>query len=71
MCSSLVGTFCGAMRDSFTGAAAGIVLMGVAGEIAREALHPDEGTGSYRSRIIDAVSRISPETILARGRIFS
>jgi hydroxyethylthiazole kinase len=69
MCSSLVGTFCAVMPDRFAGAAAGILVMGVAGEIARERLLPGEGTGSYRFRIIDAVSRMSAETILARGRV--
>ena len=68
MATSLIGSFCG-VADSFTAAAAGVMTMGVAGEIARDRLTADEGIGMYRVRILDAVSGMSPQKLLSAGKI--
>jgi hydroxyethylthiazole kinase len=69
MATSLVGCFCGASDDCFIGAAAGVLTMGLAGELARQALKAGEGIGSYRMRLFDAIDQMSPEQLLAGGRI--
>ncbi len=65
MTTALTGSFCGAARDYFRAAAAGVAAMGIAGEIAFEEAGA-RGTGSFHTAIIDAVSRLN-ENILLRG----
>lgn len=49
-------------------AAAAVAAMGVAGEIAWEALLPGEGNATYRNRIIDALCTMSAETLDEQAR---
>ena len=73
MTSSLVG--CGvATGDVFWGTVAGIGFMGIAGEIAKENLSDKDGLGSYRVKLIDAISNLNDELInkylkISRGAI--
>jgi len=69
MATSLIGCFCGVTDDYFTGAAAGIMMMGLAGEIAQQSLHTGEGSGTFRIRLFDAVSTMEPELFIAAGKI--
>ncbi len=73
MCSSLVGSFCGAMDDTSGGpliaAASGVLVMGLSGELAYEA-SKHLGYGSFRTTIIDAVSKLDGETLAAKARIY-
>lgn len=72
MCTSLVGSFCGAMDDATGGpliaAAGGVLVMGLAGELAYEATK-HLGYGSFHIGIIDAVSKLDAETVAARAKI--
>ena len=68
MCSSLVGSYCGVGSDAFTAAAAGIVSMGIAGEIAYEKA-AQMGNGSYHMAILDAISLLNGEVLRKRGKI--
>lgn len=68
MTSALVGAYCGAGSDYFTAAAAGVASMGLAGELAYEAAG-ESGTGSFHAAIIDALSRMSPELLMERGKM--
>ncbi len=68
MTTSLVASCCGAMGASLASVASGVMLMGIAGEMARAALRPDEGTGTYRARLMDAVSILTAEDVLRQGR---
>lgn len=68
MTTALVGAFCGAGKDNFVAAAAGIAAMGVAGEIAYEKAG-ERGTGSFHIAIIDAVSQLDEKILLERARI--
>ncbi|HMM19141.1 MAG TPA: hydroxyethylthiazole kinase [Selenomonadales bacterium] len=69
MATSLVGACCAAADDPFVGTVAGIALMGIAGELAQKTLQPGEGIGTFRIRLFDAVSRMTPEDILREGKI--
>ena len=68
MTSSLVAACCGAMGSSLASVTAGVVMMGLAGEKARAMLGEDEGAGMFRTRLMDAVSNMTAEDILAKGR---
>lgn len=68
MLTSLIGAFCGAMKDDcFTATVAAMAVMGISGEIA-EAQRLKKGTGNatFRTDLIDAVFNIT-EQQLAEG----
>lgn len=69
MSASLIGTFCGVTTDYLTAAAAGTMTMGIAGQIAHKNLSQSQGTGTYKSLIIDAVSTLSEYDIAMWGDI--
>lgn len=69
MATSLVGSCTGATGNNYIGAITGIMAMGIAGEIAQQSLTPTEGTGTFRMRIFDAISNMSPDTIRRHGNI--
>ena len=69
MATSLIGCFCGATNDWFTGAVAGVMTMGLAGEIAQQSLRAGEGIGTFRIRLFDAVSTMSPKLFIKAGKI--
>lgn len=66
MATALIGAYCGAGNDAFIGAAAGIMTMGLSGEIAYRDF---EGIGSFKVRLFDAVSNMTAETLLKGGKI--
>ena len=68
MTTSLVASCCGAMGASLSSVTAGVMFMGIAGEIARAALRQGEGTGTFRARLLDAVSNLTAEDVMERGR---
>jgi len=58
MCSSLIGSFCGAApQEPLAAAAAAMLCMGIAGELAFEN-SGQRGNGSFRIALHDAVSRL-------------
>jgi hydroxyethylthiazole kinase len=69
MTTSLVAACCGAMPDQLAAVAAGVVIMGVAGEMSRALLAPGDGTGTFRVRLLDAVSNMTGADILERGKM--
>lgn len=66
MCTTLVGAFCGANDDMLTSAVAGVLSMGIAGEIAYEKAK-EIGLGTFRTSIIDAISKIDKDCM--KGRV--
>lgn len=69
MCTSLAGAFVGAApKRPLAAAAAAILAMGIAGEIAY-AKAGSLGLGSYRQAVMDAVSLMTGQTIFAMGNI--
>lgn len=61
MTTSLIGCFAGITNDYFAAGIAGMSTMSLAGEMAAKQLLPNEGTGTYRTRIIDQISLMNEE----------
>lgn len=58
MCSSLIGSFCGAMpNQALEGTVAALLCMGIAGELAYEKAG-QVGNGSFHIGILDAISKM-------------
>jgi hydroxyethylthiazole kinase len=69
MCTSLAGAFLGVEPSRpVPAAAAALLCMGVAGEIAFGTAG-SKGLGSYRQAVMDAISVMDAETVLAMGKI--
>lgn len=69
MTTSLVGTYCGASQDWFSATAAGIMSMGIAGELARESLQAGESIGTFKTRLFDTIYNLDAAMLRGRGRI--
>jgi len=70
MCTSLIAAYCAVTKDYLSAAAAGILTMGLAGELAYEQLpNTSRGPGTYRVELLNALSLLSGEDILQRGRV--
>lgn len=62
--SCLAGAFAAANPDRpLEAAAAAVCAMGLCGEIAHARLGPEDGSGSYRTYLMDAVCRLTPEQL--------
>lgn len=66
MCTSLVGSFCGATDNCLAAAAGGILSMSIAGEVAAETT---AGLGSFHIALIDAISQMDAQTIAKRVKL--
>lgn len=70
MCTSLIGSYLGAGDNELLAALAGVVSMGIAGEIAYEGLDKSKGgTGTLKVRILDAIYNLSETDIMKRSKI--
>ena len=69
MSTSLIGTFAGVTKDYFLAAIAGITIMGLSGELAKERLTKDQGIGTFKVNLFDEISKMSAETLLSRGKV--
>lgn len=69
MATSLIACFCGVAPDLFFGATAGVIVMGLAGELAKQSLQTGEGIGTFRMRLFDAVGSMTAADILQGGRV--
>jgi len=68
MCSSLIGSFCAAApEEPLAAAAAAMMCMGIAGELAYESVG-QRGSGSFRVALHDAVSRMDATTLETLAR---
>ena len=69
MLSALTGALLAASPEQpFAAVCTAVCAMKTAGELARAALAPNEGSGSYRVRLIDAVNRLDGPTLAARAK---
>lgn len=68
MVGALTAAAVGACEDKFTATVASLIFMGLAGEIAVQAL-PEILPGSFRVKLFDSIYCLKPEDILQRGRI--
>jgi hydroxyethylthiazole kinase len=69
MSTSLIGTYSAASKDYFVSAAAGVMTMGLAGELALKSLNAAEGIGTFRMRLFDQVYRMNSEIMLTGGSL--
>lgn len=69
MTTSLIACFLSVADNPFMAAIAGIAAMGVAGEIAEQNLARNEGLGTFRLRLHDAISNMTPEELLRRIKV--
>lgn len=69
MSTSLIGTFAGVTKDYFLAAIAGITIMGLSGELAKERLTKDQAIGTFKVNLFDEISKMSAETLLKGGKI--
>ncbi|MDR0321036.1 MAG: hydroxyethylthiazole kinase [Treponema sp.] len=68
MCSSLIGSFCGAAPNELLSAStAAMMSMGIAGELAYENAG-QKGNGSFRAALHDAISKMDAQTFEKRAR---
>ena len=67
MTSSLVGIFCSVTRDYLLAAAAGVMSMGIAGQLAFAALSAGEGIGTFKIKLFDNIYHLGSETFLTYG----
>jgi hydroxyethylthiazole kinase len=69
MCSSLIGSFCGAESDYLMAAVAGIASMGIAGEIAYEKTK-NLGIGSFKASLMDSIYNLDLNIYKERSKIY-
>ena len=70
MCSSLIGSFCGAAPDLlFDATVSALLAMGIAGEIAFEKAG-EKGNGSFRVALHDAVSSMDAKILTGRAKLY-
>lgn len=69
MSSSLIGACCGVGGDSIYAAVAGISIMSIAGEKAFSLLNAEEGLGTFRVYLMDAIGNFSNKDFKERGKI--
>lgn len=68
MSTSLVGAFAGITKDLFLAAAAGIMCMGIAGEMAFTAAG-NKGNGSFHAALIDSISMLNDQKIAEMAKV--
>lgn len=70
MCTSLIGCYLGSGDNNLIAALAGVVSMGIAGEIAYEGIDKNHGgTGTLKVKIIDAIYNLSHNEIMKGSKI--
>lgn len=70
MCTAVIGSFLGATSNNLLAALAGVVSMGLSGEIANESLKENEGTGTLRVKIVDNLYNLNSSIVEKRGKIY-
>ena len=69
MTTALVGTFLGGEASPLACAVAAVATMGIAGEISKAKLSGNEGSGTFRVGIIDAIYNMKEEDFEKVGKI--
>ncbi|SHJ34538.1 hydroxyethylthiazole kinase [Clostridium amylolyticum] len=71
MCASLIGSFCAVSSNALEGALAGVLSMGIVGEIAKEKIGiSHKGTGSLKVEIMDGIYNLNKDIITKRGKVY-
>lgn len=67
MTSSLIGAFCSVTTDYLTGTVAGIMTMGISGQLAFGSLLHNEGIGMFKVRLFDNIYNLNKDTFIREG----
>lgn len=71
MCTSLIGSFCAVSNNTLEGALAGVLSMGIAGEIAKDNVCiNNKGTGSLKVEIMDCIYNLNKNIIVKKGKVY-
>ncbi|CAH0345795.1 hydroxyethylthiazole kinase [Bacillus sp. CECT 9360] len=62
MSTAIIGSIAGVTEDFFSAAVAGISTMSISGEMTATRLNDNEGTGTFRIKLIDCISLMTGET---------
>lgn len=63
MVGALIGASCGVTKNTFLAAAAGILLMDIAGEKAYRLLQENDGIGTFKIRLFDCLYNLTAENL--------
>lgn len=69
MCSSLIGSMAGCTTDFFVAAVTGMLVMGIAGERAKQSVEGCEGIGTYRMKLMDEIFNMNEQVIKEGAKI--
>ncbi|NLC67803.1 MAG: hydroxyethylthiazole kinase [Clostridiaceae bacterium] len=70
VCTSIIAVYCGVTGNYFDAAVAGLISIGIAGEMAREMTAvSNAGSGTYREKLIDSLYLLTAEDIQKRGKV--
>lgn len=71
MCTSLIGSYAAVANNPLDAALAGILSMGMAGEIAKEKLSiSNKGTGSLKVEIMDSIYNLNKDILVKKGKVY-
>lgn len=70
MTTSLIGTYSGITNDYLLAAIAGVLTMGIAGEITYNDLGAKDGIGTFRMKLFDSFYQLSEDQILKEAKIY-
>lgn len=71
MTSSLIGAFCSVTTDYLTGTVAGIMAMGISGQLANACLLPNEGIGMFKVRLFDNIYNLNKDKFIREGAVYA
>lgn len=69
MIGAMIATFSGATKDYFYSALAGVILMGIAGEIAEEKIAPEHGHVIFKQQLLDTLSVLTEKQVRDKANI--
>ncbi|HHY37254.1 MAG TPA: hydroxyethylthiazole kinase [Firmicutes bacterium] len=69
MTTSLIASYCAVTDEYLAAALGGIMTMGIAGELAGRTLQNNEGPGTFKVRLFDAVYNLTPAQIRDLGLV--
>ena len=69
MTTSLIGAYSGITDDYLLSTIAGIMTMGVSGELALESLNEDDGIGTFKVKLFDSIYNLKGEILIKRGKL--
>lgn len=69
MCSSLIGSLCGAVKTPLEATVTALLCMGIAGETAFD-MAGNKGNGSFHTALHDVISKLNTKTLERKARLY-